>query len=259
MTDQSLWHGSIDRIHGHMIPIVGCPAKRQFREIAGSDHQSILLICNVHKNLRTLTRLRILIRHIMHRIVLSDIREMYIDCILDIHFHKLRAKTTDQIDRIIICAIRCTESRHRYRSNPLAILSKQIKRTNRDKQRKRGIQSTRDSNHGSCTGMFQTFLKSHRLNHQNLITTLIPLILISRYKRRRINIAGQFRLLRLQFKGSLYIAILRRKRRHPASLRDQFLHIDLRVDHAISETLRLCQKTSVLRNQIVSGEDQILG
>ena len=29
MADQSLWHRGVYSIHGHMIPVIGCPAKGQ--------------------------------------------------------------------------------------------------------------------------------------------------------------------------------------------------------------------------------------
>ena len=66
MADQCLWHRRIHRIHGHMISVVSRPAECQLRQIACADDHTTGLICNVHKNLGSLTCLSILVSHIMH-------------------------------------------------------------------------------------------------------------------------------------------------------------------------------------------------
>ena len=165
MADQCLWHRRIHRIHGHMISVVSRPAECQLRQIACADDHTTGLICNVHKNLGSLTCLSILVSHIVHFRILSDIPEMDIDRILDTDFHKIRIETFDEAHRIIVSTIRCSESRHCHSLNIFMIHAEQIKCTHRHKQCQCRIQSTGDTDHGRfAVCVLQTFFQSHRLN-----------------------------------------------------------------------------------------------
>ena len=73
---QSLRHGTVDCIHGHMVPIVSCPSQRQFRHISGSNNHSIILVRQIHQNLSSFSCLRILISYVMHILIMSDIFKM---------------------------------------------------------------------------------------------------------------------------------------------------------------------------------------
>ena len=84
VTDERLGHTSIDTIHRHVITIIGGPSQGEFREVARSDDNRILLVGNVHQDLRTLTCLRVLIGDIMNFRVLADILEMLGDSLSDI-------------------------------------------------------------------------------------------------------------------------------------------------------------------------------
>ena len=96
MAHQCLWHRCIDCIHRHVISVVSRPAKCKLRQISGSDDHSAGLICNIHQNLRALSRLSVLVGHVMHRRILSDIPEMNVDGIFDIHLDKISSQTADQ-------------------------------------------------------------------------------------------------------------------------------------------------------------------
>ena len=76
MPYQRFRHSGIDPIHGHMIPIIGRPPKGQFGHIPGSDYQRILLIGNIHQNLRPFSRLPVFIRNIMAVHILPNILKM---------------------------------------------------------------------------------------------------------------------------------------------------------------------------------------
>ena len=194
----------------------------------------------------------------MYRFVLPDILEMHIYRILDIHFYKLSPKASDEADRIVISTIRRTKSRHRNSCNLLTVSSKQIKRPYRNKQCQCGIQTSGNSNDRACAGMLQTFLKSHRLNHQYLITPLISIIFISGNKRCRINISGQLRFFLLKFEHDLGIIVIRYKSRHSAPLSHKLFDINLCVDHSVPKSLGFSKHTPIFRNHIVSRENQIL-
>ena len=148
-----------------MISVVSCPAECQLRKIACTDDHASGLICNVHKNLGSLTCLSILVSHIMYFRILSDIPEMDIDRILDTDFHKVRIEAFDEADRIIVSPVSCSKSRHCHSLNIFMVHAKQIKCAHRHKQRQRRIQSTGDTDHGRfAVCVLQTFFQSHRLN-----------------------------------------------------------------------------------------------
>lgn len=67
-----------------MVTIVGCPSQSQLRQISCSHQNRAILICTVHQDLRSLSCLAVLISHIMHRRIMSNIPEMYIYRFFDI-------------------------------------------------------------------------------------------------------------------------------------------------------------------------------
>ena len=84
MTYQCLRDRSIHAIHGHMVTIISRPSKSQLRQITCTDQNRAILICTIHKDLCSLPCLTVLISHIMHRRIMSNIPEMYIYCFFDI-------------------------------------------------------------------------------------------------------------------------------------------------------------------------------
>ena len=84
MAHQRFRYRSIDGIHRHMIAVVRCPPKCQFGKISRPNDHAAGLVCQVHQNLRSLTRLSVFIRHIVLFRILSDITKMKIDCLFDI-------------------------------------------------------------------------------------------------------------------------------------------------------------------------------
>ncbi len=74
--DQRFRHSGIDRIHRHLVAIVGAPSKSDLRHVAGADHYCFFLIGHVHQYLCALSRLCILIGGIMHMRIMSDVGEM---------------------------------------------------------------------------------------------------------------------------------------------------------------------------------------
>ena len=93
MTDKCLRYGCIDCIHGHVVAIVSCPSKCQFRKVTGSNNNTTGLVCNIHQDLCTLTCLTILISDIMYFRIMSDIAEMEIYRLADVDFLEGCTKT----------------------------------------------------------------------------------------------------------------------------------------------------------------------
>lgn len=93
MSYQCLRHARIDAIHGHVVSVIGSPAKCELRHVSRTDDQGILLVRNIHKHLCAFSRLPVLIGNIMTFHVLSDVREMSGHCLTDIHFPKCRTQS----------------------------------------------------------------------------------------------------------------------------------------------------------------------
>ncbi len=62
-----------------MIAIVGGPAERQLRQVAGADDQATDLVRQIHENLGPLSGLGILIGDVMVLWVLTDIGKVLMD------------------------------------------------------------------------------------------------------------------------------------------------------------------------------------
>ena len=88
MTYQCLRDRSIYTIHGHVIAIIGCPAKSQLGKVSGSHKNAAFLVCRIHQDLSTLTCLAVLIRHIVDLRIMSDIPEMDIYRLFNIYLGK---------------------------------------------------------------------------------------------------------------------------------------------------------------------------
>ena len=92
MTYQCLRDRSIHAIHGHMVTIVGCPSKSQLGKISRSHKNAAFLVCRIHQNLGTLTCLAVFISHIVDLGIMSDIPEVDIYRLFNIHLSKFCAK-----------------------------------------------------------------------------------------------------------------------------------------------------------------------
>ena len=106
-----------------------------------------------------------------------------------------------------------------------------------------------------------SFLKSHSLNVQNLLTAHITLFFYRRYERIGSKLPGKRGLFHFHIKRyDLAVSIIRcRIGGKSSSLICQSLHINFSVDHSVLEALRLCQHGAVLCDQILSAKYQILG
>ena len=84
MTHQRLWDGGVDRVHGHMVAVVGRPAKRQLGQVAGPDHQSSALVREIHKDLRALACLTVFIGDVVLVGIVTDILKMHLHGIFNV-------------------------------------------------------------------------------------------------------------------------------------------------------------------------------
>ena len=85
MADQCLRNRSVHAIHGHVVTVVSSPAESQLGHISGSDDHTVCLVRKIHKDQCAVSRLRVLVSHIMDRRIMSDILEVGGNCFSDIY------------------------------------------------------------------------------------------------------------------------------------------------------------------------------
>ena len=262
MAHQCLGYSRIYAVHGHVVAVVGRPAQRQFRHVSGSDDHTARAVGNIHQDLGTLSGLSVLISHVMIVYVLPDIPEMHSHRLSDIHLTECCPQRLRQFAGIVISSVRGAEARHGHRRDLFSLQSQHIKSPHRHQKRQRRIQPAGDADHRRLTaGMLISFLKPVRLDRKNLLTALLTLLLIGRYKRLSAERARKRCLLlfHMNRKNQILFRPLRHKSGHPSPLVPQPVNIKLRINIFRCKTLRLRQNRTVLRNHIVSAEHQILG
>ena len=171
MADQRLRHGTVDRVHGHMVTVVGRPAERQLGEITGSDDDAAGLVRQIHQHLGALSGLGILISNICHFRIMSDVCKMTHDSVFDIDLFQCAAKGLRHGARVSVGPVRGSEGRHRDGIDSPAVQAEQIKCLYCNKQRQRGIQSSRDPD--DCrlrADMLQALLQAKSLQKEDLLT-----------------------------------------------------------------------------------------
>ena len=141
MADQGFGHSGVNTVHGHVISVIGGPAKSQFRHIACSNYQASGLIRQIHQHLRSLSCLGIFISHIMNFRIVSDIPEMSRDRFPDIHLPECAAQLSHQLAGIPVGPVRGSETGHRHTQNAFPGQSQTVKSPDRHQKRQSGIQS----------------------------------------------------------------------------------------------------------------------
>jgi NAD+ synthase (glutamine-hydrolysing) len=113
MLDESLWHTCINTIHRHVVAIVSSPAQSKFREVASTNNHTTKLIAEVHKNLRTLTSLRILVGNIMNIRIVTNILEMLHYTLGNRNLVGCYSKRIHKVYGIIVSTVGSAEAWHR--------------------------------------------------------------------------------------------------------------------------------------------------
>ena len=144
-----------------MVTIISCPAQCKLRHVTRSYHHSVSLVGNIHKYLRSLPCLSILISHIMNILIMSDIFKMLSHSLHDIDFPKRTAKLLSKLDSIIICSVCCAKAWHCNTMNSASVKAAQIKCPYSHKKCQCRVKSARYSNYCILTiRMFKSLLES---------------------------------------------------------------------------------------------------
>ena len=120
MLDESLWHTCINTIHRHVVAIVSSPTQSKFREVASTNNHTTKLIAEVHKNLRTLTSLRILVGNIMNIRIVTNILEMLHYTLGNRNLIGCYSKRIHKVYSIIVSTVGSAEAWHRDTDDTLA-------------------------------------------------------------------------------------------------------------------------------------------
>ena len=115
---------------------------------------------------------------------MSDVTEMNIHRICDRNLDQSCSDFLRHLTGILISSVCCTKARHCHSNDILLISSKHVKCACRYKQCKCRIQTSGNAdNSSSCIRMSQTFLQSHCLDRQDLLTALCAGLFIRRNER----------------------------------------------------------------------------
>src|SRR5574344_2317790 len=125
-----------------MVAIVRGPSERKFRQIASADHDAPVLVCHIHKDLRALSRLRVLVSGICQCRIMSDVFEVLGNSLSDRNFHRCYTESVHQILSIRTSPGRSTETWHGDTYDTLPVPAEFIESKNCDDERQRAVQTT---------------------------------------------------------------------------------------------------------------------
>ena len=106
-----------------MVTVVCSPSECQFRQVTGTYDESVLLIGQIHQNLRALTGLTVFIRHIMDIDIVVDILEVLYAGITDAYLAPGDSQFRHQTHGIGMGAVGSTEAWHGDTYNALAVIA----------------------------------------------------------------------------------------------------------------------------------------
>ncbi len=114
VTHQGLGHRGIDRVHAHVVAVVGGPSQGQFGQVARTDDQTLGLIGQVHEQLGTFAGLDVFEGYVVTGRVVVDVTEVLIHGRLDVDGLGGYAQEFGQGQGIALGAIRGAGAGHGY-------------------------------------------------------------------------------------------------------------------------------------------------
>ena len=146
VSDQRLWYRSIYAVHGHLVTVIRCPAKRQLGKVARANDHAAHLVSNVHQNLRALASLGVFVHNVVNILVVADVGKVLQHRIHNGNLAQVGAKRLHQLNSVGVRAVRGAKSRHRHSYNARAVVSQLVKRSHRDEKGQRRVKSSRNAN-----------------------------------------------------------------------------------------------------------------
>ena len=192
--DQCLRYRGVHRVHRHVVAVVGAPPESQLGKVSRADHDAVLLIGGVHKDLCPFPGLRVLVGGVHHFRIVSDVLEMLLNCGHDGDLPAGHAKNLHQIHGVGSCAVGCAKAGHGDADDVLSRDSKLVERHDGHQKRQGAVESPGYSqNRFPAVDVFQARDKPGRLDLENLLGSLGDLGGISlREERMRLHVAVEF-------------------------------------------------------------------
>ena len=264
--DHGFGNGAVHAVHGNMIAVEGAPSHCGFGKIARSDRDPIHLVGKIEQDLGAFARLCVFVDDIAFFRIVSDGMEVFEASLLDADLAEFRSEFAAETDRVVVGAPGGSESGHCHGNHIICGTPEQFECVDANKERERGIESARNSDHQFFRGsMLDTLGKSGGLDGEHFPACGFSLCRIFRNERTRRDRTDQ----RIEFRDrrsgneSAWFGI-----RHfhafeivgegKARVRNAF-EIDIGKIEAVvtAEPFRIQKNSAVFRNQGMTAADGI--
>ena len=180
----------------------------------------------------------------------------------DLDLPEVRPEFFDHGNRILIGPVRGPEAGHGDGENVLPVHLQVIKGPDRHKKGQGGIEAPGNPDDGpGGMGMAEPLHEAHGLDIQNLGQTAVQGLFVRRNKGQGGNLPGEVRFRSFQMEGNDPVGLLLQSLIgiHPPPLFQKAGNIDVPEGGTGGKELRLGRQAAPVRNQVVAGEDQVLG
>ena len=148
--DQRLRHAGIDVVVRHLVAdAIGAPAERQFRQVAGAEHDPVDMVGGTEQVVGAEARLHVLEGDVVDRLPaavgMTEVGQHLPRRRADIQLMRRHADRRHQPVRIALGAVGRPEARHGIGDDVGARLAQQVHRLGRDDQRLRRVEPARDA------------------------------------------------------------------------------------------------------------------
>ena len=243
-----------------MVAVVGGPAQRQLRKVAGAHYKASGAVGGVHQLQRAHAGLSVFKGDIQHALVLTDVRKMAVHGVGDIDLFKGDLQLIAQDLCIAAGALRGAKAGHGHSQHIPGGAAQLLHGTHGHQQRKTAVQAAGNADNGGlCVGVFQPLCKAVGLHFQNQLTALGAALGVAGHKGCGVDPAGQRGLCRFQIELHGLVALAAQLKTGVAgTLGFHALAVDLGLGTAAVKGSVLRQNSAVLGDQVVAGEHHVL-
>ena len=168
---QRFRNGAVDRVHGHVVPIIGAPSQGNFRQVPCSHDQPPSFIGQIHQNLRAFAGLDVFISGGSFGRIVPDVGKVPETAFRDGDFPEFHAQKAAHGHGIVMRSVRGAEAGHRYGQNVRGRPLQRPAGAGADEQSQRGVQPAGDADDEPLrAGMFHSFGQTCRLDGDDFLT-----------------------------------------------------------------------------------------
>ncbi len=197
MLDQRLRHAGIDVVVRHLVAdAIGAPAQRQLRQVAGADHDAVVVVGQAEQIVGAQTGLHILERQVVDRLAprerVADIAQHAFGGGADVELPPGDAESLHQPDRVRLGVRGGGEAGHGVGKDIAARQPEQVERPAAHDQRVGGIEPARHADHHAFDpGRAQPLRQAGDLDVVGLVAILLEPCGIGRHERKALDLALQ--------------------------------------------------------------------